>query len=63
MMERNGLELIDSDGTFSILRHTPQPMALVQEGLPLKQVLRPGIAMGNRVFRKAKVEIQNLEND
>ena len=55
LLERAGLERIDDETEFSVLRHTPIPMQIVQEGTTIIQTRFPGLAMGNRVYRKSSV--------
>jgi len=57
LLERAGLERIDNETEFSVLRHSPVPMQIVQEGTPIVQTNFPGLALGNRVYRKAKIVI------
>jgi len=57
-LERSGLERIDDEKEpFTILKHKPEPMMPVAEGKTLKGIIAPGLAIENRVFRKAKVLI------
>lgn len=55
LLERAGLARIDDETEFSVLRHTPVPMQIVQEGTIIIQTRFPGLAMGNRVYRKSSV--------
>lgn len=55
LLERVGLERIDNETEFSVLRHSPIPMQLVKEGTPIVQTRFPGLVLGNRVYRKATV--------
>jgi molecular chaperone GrpE (heat shock protein) len=58
LLERAGLERIDNENEpFSILKHKPDPMMPVAEGATLREIISPGLAIENRVFRKAKVLI------
>lgn len=54
----SGAQSIDSDRTFNILRHTPVPMHYVTNDTPLEEMIEMGIAVGNRVFVKAKVKVK-----
>lgn len=54
----SGAQSIDSDHTFNILRHTPVPMHYVTNDTPLAEIIEMGIAVGNRVFVKAKVKVK-----
>jgi|GEM_PF-4108440 len=64
LLERSGLQRIDDvSEPFSILRHDPVPMMPVSEGKRLEKILQPGLALDNRVFRKARVKIQRPEDD
>jgi molecular chaperone GrpE (heat shock protein) len=62
LLERAGLERIDDESEFSVLRHTPVPMQIVQEGTPIVETRFPGLALGNRVYRKATVKIYSLNH-
>jgi len=57
-LERSGLARISDEESFSILRHTPVPMRPVAEGAPIAEILAFGLAIENRVFRKAKVKVR-----
>lgn len=58
-LERSGLERIDDiNEPFSILKHKHEPMMPVAEGETLNEIIAPGLAIENRVFRKAKVNIK-----
>jgi len=60
LLERAGLDRIDDiKEPFSILKHKPEPMMLVAEGEPLKEILTPGLAIDNRVFKKAIICLKN----
>lgn len=60
LLERSGLHRIDDETElFSVLRHIPIPIESVSEGTPLNGIIRAGLALENRVLRKAKVNVQN----
>ena len=61
-LERSGLTRISDEERFAILRHIPVPMVPVVEGVPLAETLVSGLAIENRVFRKAKVTLKPIEN-
>lgn len=52
------VETIDDNITeFNILLHTPMPVRPVAKGTPIKEYLRPGIKIGNKVLIKAIVKV------
>lgn len=53
----SGVSFIDEENEFHILRHDPVPMAIIAEGTPVVEIISPGLAIGNRVFMKAKVKV------
>ena len=55
----SGAELISEDKEFDAIRHIPVPAAMVKPGTPIKKIIEPGIVVGNRVIRKAKVIIKS----
>ncbi len=62
MLERSGLQRIDDKNEpFSVLRHIPVPMEPVSEGTLLEKIICSGLALENRVFRKAKVKVQKTK--
>ena len=56
---RNGLDSMQSDTLFSLSRHIPFPIVIVKEGTQISKIHAPGLAIENRVFRKAKVEFKS----
>jgi hypothetical protein len=62
ILERCGLERIENETVFSVLRHTPVPMQLVRDGIPVIKTQFPGLALGNRVYRKARVMVDQTEH-
>lgn len=52
---QNGGTPIDDDKVFNSLRHVPIPFAVIQDGKPIKEIIRMGITIGNKVILKAKV--------
>lgn len=62
LLERSGLHSInDTNEPFSILRHVPSPMSSVPEGIRIQKIIRLGLAIENRVFRRAIVEIDHIQ--
>ena len=56
-MVSNGATSIDKDIEFDCLRHVPVPFSIVQDGMPIKEILRMGLEYDGRVILKAKVGI------
>lgn len=54
----SGAELISEDKKFDVLRHKPVPAAMVKKGTPIEGTLEAGIVIGDKVIRKAKVQIK-----
>ena len=52
-----GCTVIGSESTFDSRLHVPVPFALVENGTPIKSVIRIGIAIGEHVLIPAKVKI------
>lgn len=51
------VEIIDNVPEFDILLHSPMPVRPVVKGTPIKEYLRPGIRVGNKVFIRAIVRV------
>lgn len=51
----SGATPIDKDIEFDCLRHVPVPFSIVQDGMPIKEILRMGLEYNGRVVLKAKV--------
>ena len=56
-MVSNGATPIDKVIEFDCLRHVPVPFSIVQDGIPIKEILRMGLEYDGRVVLKAKVEM------
>ncbi len=54
-MVSNGATPIDKDVEFDCLRHVPVPFSIVQDGMPIKEILRIGLEYNGSVVLKAKV--------
>lgn len=54
----SGAELILEDKEFNAIRHIPVPPAMIKRGTPIERTIEPGIMVGDRVIRKAKVKIK-----
>lgn len=60
-LERAGLDRIENETVYDVLRHQTVPMRLTANGAPIQQTLEPGLAHGQKVLRRAKVEVSNAE--
>lgn len=56
-MVSNGATPIDKDVEFDCLRHVPVPFSIVQDGMPIKEILRIGLEYDGKIVLKAKVEL------
>lgn len=56
-MMSNGATSIDKDIEFDCLRHVPVPFSIVQDGMPIKEILRMGLEYDGRVILKAKIRL------
>lgn len=56
-MVSNGATPIDKDIEFDCLRHVPVPFSIVQDGMPIKEILRMGLEYDGRVILKAKIRL------
>ena len=56
-MAANGATPIDKDTKYNCLRHVPIPFSIVQDGMPITEVLRIGLEYNGRIVLKAKVRI------
>lgn len=54
----SGAEPISDETSFDILRHKAEGKSIVRKGTPISATIEPGIAIGDRVMIKAKVEIK-----
>jgi hypothetical protein len=56
-LERAGVEVISDDVAFERGRHKPEKADSVGPGATIAETLRPGFAVGPRVFRRARVRL------
>lgn len=54
-----GLDPIEEEHLFNIVRHQAVPAKNVPNGTPIASTLSPGLILEERVFRRARVEIKN----
>lgn len=60
ILERSGVTVFAGDTTFDRNRHQPVPPAAhARPGTLVIETLRPGLAVGRRVFRRARVRLAN----
>ena len=57
LLIRNGAQLIMDDKEFDILRHTAVSAQTVKNGALIKEFIRPGIRLGNKVYIRAQVKV------
>lgn len=56
-MVKSGSTPIDKEIEFDCLRHVPVPFSIVQDGTPIKEVLRIGLEYNGSVVLKARVKL------
>ena len=56
-MEDGTIDVINNDKEFNILYHTAIPSQNVLNGTPIKETMRPGLKIGNRVLVRAQVRV------
>lgn len=58
ILQRNQVEIVDSDSEYNLLRHQVLPPGSKAEpGAKIARTVSPGFAIGRRVLRRAKVEL------
>jgi molecular chaperone GrpE (heat shock protein) len=59
LLERSGVEIISDETSFDRLRHQPdgRAAARAKPGAAISETLSPGLAIGRRVLRRAKVRL------
>lgn len=58
ILTRSGVEFISQDRTYDIHRHTLIPSnPVAAPGTPIKKIISPGFAIGQRVLRPARVQV------
>lgn len=57
----SGAEPISDETSFDILRHKAEGKSIVRKGTPISATIEPGIAIGDKVMIKAKVEIKKKD--
>jgi hypothetical protein len=64
ILERSGVTVIADEAMFDRGRHQPERgAAQARSGDTVVETLRPGLAVGRRVFRRAVVRLVNLGSD
>lgn len=57
ILVKSGAQLITDETSFDIIRHIAVPAQMVENGTPVLETIRPGIALGNKVLIRAQVRI------
>lgn len=57
----SGAVPISDETSFDILRHKAEGKSIVHKGTPISATIEPGIAIGDKVMIKAKVEIKKKD--
>jgi molecular chaperone GrpE (heat shock protein) len=58
ILERAGLERIENEVSFDVARHQVFPPTRVAPGTPILETLTPGLVLGLRVLKRAKVRVK-----
>jgi molecular chaperone GrpE (heat shock protein) len=58
LLHRAGVTIIAGDATFDRVRHQSDPAdSIPTNGMPVAETQSPGFAVGRRVFRRARVKV------
>ncbi len=57
ILERAGVSRIEGDDRFDIARHQPWPPQRVTQGAIIAETTVPGLAIGPRILKRAKVKV------
>jgi hypothetical protein len=57
ILAKSGAQLITDETSFDIIRHIAIPAKVVENGTPVLETIRPGIALGSKVLIRAQVRI------
>ncbi len=57
ILERSGVARIENETNFDIARHQAWPPVRAPQGAPIAATIEPGLAVGPRVFRRARVRL------
>lgn len=58
VLERSGVEVISGEETFDRGRHKPDGVGTAAPGAAISGTLSPGFAVGRRVLRRARVQVE-----
>lgn len=58
ILERVGMNRIEDETVFGVARHRAWPPSCVAPGTPIVETLVPGLALGVRVLKRAKVRVK-----
>lgn len=53
----SGADSIAEETSYDVIRHTAIGKAIVRKGTPIVSTIKPGIAIGDKIMIKAKVEV------
>ena len=57
MLRCGGIAIME-DASFDMIRHSPVPATIVENGVPIVSTLRAGVMVGNKVYVPALVQIK-----
>jgi molecular chaperone GrpE (heat shock protein) len=55
-MERCGVARIDEESVYDVIRHRSASGQHIAQGAPISEMIAPGLILGNKVLRRAKVK-------
>ncbi len=62
MLLSGGLAPIEGENEFDSIRHQAVPRRVIPDGVKIIQTIQPGLCLGKKVYVRAKVEIETMED-
>ena len=60
IMDRGGVSRIEGEKSFDVGRHQAWPPARFSQGTAIAETIEPGVAIGQRVLKRAKVRVRTM---
>lgn len=57
IMDRGGMSRIEGEKSFDVARHQAWPPSRIPQGTVITETIEPGIAIGPRVLKRARVRV------
>jgi hypothetical protein len=61
-LDRTGVERIENESRFDIVRHRADFGKRIPQGAPISETIRPGYLLKNRVIRRALVKVDTVQS-